>query len=821
MWEAARVAQPPGERWRAASAICALLPRDSLRKSGGMRLADALAQLILEMEEYGAPPTALLNDGGDDGNDADGSDGSGGGFSYEAELLAGVYYALGEDDADTDADNDNGKSKNEKRGKAFAETMDSLARSLPSQLLFLCDGDREPTPAQKRFLQLAPQAQVFRDSPAAEEQWLRAVLSADGCGDEAEAECDLRGRLRRCAEYPAATLADGAKTALAEVRRFLARREEGETLGVVVYDRLLARRLRALAEAEGILIADRGGWRAATLSCGAALSCAAENAARPFDAEESPLLLQPPFWGGLGENEHSDLQRQWREAAEAAPSPPADWGEVCAGKDCGELLKNAAAQLQNSADAKNQTKNAREWLQAARENGREFLRAYESDSAAAELWQRALACAGGGEMDAAGFCAWLDLFLQGEDFSGEEIESPVAFLPPGRGGCCERLLLLGANAETLPAAGEFVFGERARRALGLPSRGERTDWQRADFCRLLLGARELAAVWRDNAEHGAQIGASPFWRLFADELQRQGGTVTALPPPVPAPPAPGVVPPSPAAATVARLPASVRITSVDSLMQCPYQFFARAVLRLDDDEAENEMSPRTEGQILHSALRAWMENDGGGGKENAESWRAALAAAAEEHIRPRGKLAQFHWLGRSESLLRWQKERREEGWKTEACEFDVEEFLPLPFLNSARADGEETPGIRLRGRIDRRDTLGEQTTLIDYKRGGGADVSKIAFAAGEHPQLPLYAFLSREESAVLILCHPIAKSGENAAKELRANVRRIAARLRAAAKQIAAGKPLPANGAAEVCKKCEARRICRKDHWLASPPPPQ
>ena len=766
----ARVLPPSGERWQTTAVICANLPA-ALKANGGMRLADALSGLFEEMEECGVLDNPQPQPEGAD-------------FSFEAQLINNVREALNNNEHKT--------------------TMQNFARNLTKPLIFVCADSRKPTPAQQSFIDAANKAQVFCDEPTPEEQHLRAALSAEG---ENLKPLSLRERGRgegsitckHCRQSPAASLADAANIALDIVRSFLTTRKDGEKIGIVVYDRLLARRLRALAENANILIADSAGWRAATLSCGAALMEAAQAMASPFDADEAETLLQPPFWRALTNDEHEKMQSQWRETIDNAPRLPESWREVGDLCESESELNNAARQLQNN-DGDQTTHTAGEWLSLLREKFAPLLECYDEDAAAQEMFARITACGGMGEMRAAEFCAWLRLFLRGEYFAGDDIDSPAVFLPPTSAaeGYAE-VLLLGANDETLPNTGGGAFGEKTRAAFGLPSRREEAAKQRDDFCRLIAARETLCAVWCARKNNGEPLAPSPFWQLFADEVKNNNGEVSDIGKPPPNENeniAAGITPPVRAEVLLRELPEKARVTDAKTLMQCPYQFFARAVLQLRDGETETELSPLLEGEILHEALQQWAATDG-----SEEEWHKALQKSAAKKRRPRQSLEEHCWLQNSAPLLQWEKQRREDGWKLDACEKALEVFVPLT----------SGAGVKLRGRIDRLDKRDDETALIDYKRRASS-VSQKSFQCGEDPQLPLYAFLSNCPGAQLIIRQPI-KTDNKDDKPLHANVRRIAARLRAAAKQAARGKPLPANGATETCQKCEARRLCRKDHW--------
>ncbi|MGI9337809.1 MAG: PD-(D/E)XK nuclease family protein [Gammaproteobacteria bacterium] len=757
-----------GGRWQMNAAIYAHLSATQ-QESGGMRLADSLAQLFEEMGECGvydnSATAALAADGVYDN------------FLYEAKLLDDIRNALAK--------------------KGGGKRLMTIAAALDKPLLFVCTNARPPTPMQQKFIDTAANAEVFYGELPAEQKHLRAALSADGASEQFDIG------IRKCDYYCALSVADAARAALAAVHTCLAKQKtsNNKKTAIVVYDRLLARRLRALAEADNILIADRAGWRAATLSCGAALGAAAAAVAREFDINDAELLLQPPFWQSLTDERHDAMMEEWRIMMEKAKTLPGSWAEVSALASEGGVLRPAAHHFAIGARGK---MTAGEWLAFLRDAFAPLLEGYDEDSAAMEMFARLQTAGGDNHFRAGEFCAWLGLFLRGSHISGDDIDSPIVFIPPNSAAAeFDDVILLGANDKTLPAPPDGIFGERLRAAMGLPSRRELMARQRDDFCRLIARRQSITAIWHDedgdNPQDPAQSAQSPFLALYAKEVIRCGGKVKMLPPPADMSQtfAADITPPQRAAAIVRYIPKTIGVKEAETLMRCPYRFFTRAILRLRDKRAEAELSPVLEGEILHSALQLWAAGDGD--MDDMKGWRAALSAAMAKKHRPRMMISASYWLANSGALLRWQAERKAQGWQIAACEEKVQTFLPL---ESSLADG-----ITLRGRIDRRDTCGEKTALIDYKRRKNPKNP----ASGEDPQLPLYAFLSGCPDAELIICQPVSK-GQAGMKPMTANVRRIIARLRTIAKQAANGAPLPANGAADICKTCESRRLCRKDH---------
>ena len=410
LFAAAALLPSAGGRWQLNAKIYAQLSA-AQKENGGMRLADSLAQLFEEMQECGVFDKPAADKLSLDGN-----------FAYQAKLLDDVRRALAKETDDKE--------------------LITIAKTLTQPLLFVCANDIAPTPAQRRFIDNAQNAKVFCGNPSAEEKHLREVLSADGAKTPGDITC------RHLADYAALSLADAARAALMVVRDFLENENQhcgNPKIGIVVYDRLLARRLRALAENDGILIADRAGWRAATLSCGAALATAAAAVAAPFDTADAESLLQPPFWQALKDEQHNAMLEEWREVLDSAKALPESWGEVATLCAEGSALQQAARRFDIGG---RESMTTGEWLRFLRDTFAPLLSGYDEDKAALEMFARLQTAGGDSAMCAGEFCAWLNLFLRDESFAGDDIDSPVVFVPPqvntsASGGGSLRSLITG------------------------------------------------------------------------------------------------------------------------------------------------------------------------------------------------------------------------------------------------------------------------------------------------------------------------------------------------------------------------------------------
>ena len=216
------------------------------------------------------------------------------------------------------------------------------------------------------------------------------------------------------------------------------------------------------------------------------------------------------------------------------------------------------------------------------------------------------------------------------------------------------------------------------------------------------------------------------------------GIARALPPPRPEPlPAP-----------LSRL----RVTAFRDYLACPYRFYLRHVLKLDErDDAADEMDARHFGLLLHACLAAFARAPVAESPDavpierflRAELGRQARAQFGDE-LPPPLRLQVRQAGRRLDAFARWQAEQTAQGWliQDDLSERDLEaEILvdDLPFT--------------LTGRLDRVDyhPSEDRYRIVDYKTGdtGQGPEAKHRGAAdgdGLRPwtdlQLPLYRTLA-------------------------------------------------------------------------------
>ncbi|MBI2306555.1 MAG: PD-(D/E)XK nuclease family protein [Rhodocyclales bacterium] len=606
-------------------------------------------------------------------------------------------------------------------------------------------------------------------------------------------------------------------------------------IALVAEDRLSARRLRALLERQGVLAADETGWKLSTTRAAATVDALLETAAggayhldlldlcksphlfaeEPAAARAAAVLLLEQAIRAAGAR--SGLAA-FREALAAYRNLDADGGPVRAlAASLLDRLEVALRILGGKPVA------LPRWLdrlsRALQAVGADASLA--ADAAGGELLdllaQRQAELAGSEASFAfAAWRDWLNRELEGGAFRDRSIASSIVMLPRHdvRLRRFEAALVIGADAEQLAAAtGGTFFNQAVRRDLGLPTREDAERALRRDLELLLATVPRVVVTWQREQAGEARLLAPEFDLLSTLHRLAWGDDLKRPPLSLPATPAPeaGTSPVLPRRAApvvpAAQVPARVSVSGLASLVACPYQFFARHVLRLNElDEVSEELEKSDYGQLVHRSLERFHQaHPSLAGLDDAAAL-AALGVAVEETFAAAEAdnwLAlgwRLRWQQRLPAYLAWQREREAAGWRWQAAEVRVARSLPL-------ADG---AAVELYGRIDRIDAGADGASLLDYKTKKLGELKKLL---ADDIQLPAYALLhdGAAEAAYVALDDErldLVRCAGDLAQAAAAQGRRLVAAVGA----MRAGTPLPAHGSERACAWCEARGLCRRDH---------
>jgi ATP-dependent helicase/nuclease subunit B len=261
--------------------------------------------------------------------------------------------------------------------------------------------------------------------------------------------------------------------------------------------------------------------------------------------------------------------------------------------------------------------------------------------------------------------------------------------------------------------------------------------------------------------------------------------------------------PAPAVAA-ARLPRRYSPTGYQTLLDCPYRFFARNVLGLKElDEADEALDKSDYGNALHAILKRFHDSGPPPERESALALLDEITKAEFARV-PAYTAAAWHarWRASLDAYIDLWLTHGAEGWRYQSGETELETSIDIAGL------GETV----LHGRVDRIDRRGDALRVIDYKAKNPRVLEKWAKAPGENVQLPFYAWLAKAEAAFL----PIdTDQPDLVALDPEADIETISLRLPQLLEEMAKGAPLPARGIDAVCRHCEARGLCRKGSWDA------
>lgn len=605
---------------------------------------------------------------------------------------------------------------------------------------------------------------------------------------------------------------DEAQRAAACVLRHV---QAGRTpVALVVTDRALTRRVRAMLASQGVQIRDETGWKLSTSRAGAqlmgALRACAWNAAT--DVVLDWLKNAPAFEALAVRQLETGLRRQ----------PQRAWRNVPGTLDEREqpALITLLAEVEALREPLQRGRTLALWLPALREllqrTGQWDLL---QDDVAGDTVLSALRLAEGGatlppdalwarrRLSLSEFTHWVDQVLEAQSFKPEyPLHEQAVILPLAQmlGRSFAAAVLPGCDEVRLNPSPEppGLWTSSQRAALGLPTRevldaALRAAWHYA------LSMPRVDLLWRSNDDGGEPLLPSTLVqqiRLASGdgpaEDPRDRRELLAAPVLRPLPVAPQL--------GVTRLSAS----AYQDLRHCPYRFFALRQLGLKEaEEIEGELDKRDFGLWLHAVLKAFHDallQDAVSGLEE----RRALLDAAARQVTETQRLAedeflpfQAAWPRVREGYLEWLGKHEASG---------------LQFAEGERDASQALGTLMLVGRLDRVDRgAADEVMVIDYKTEPQGVTRERIKTPLEDTQLAFYAALLPQDTLRAAYVNVGEKDGTRAFEqddvvEVRdALIHGIVHDLQ----RIAEGAALPALGEGAVCDFCAVRGLCRKDFW--------
>lgn len=591
-------------------------------------------------------------------------------------------------------------------------------------------------------------------------------------------------------------------------------------VALVVLDRVLARRVRALLAHAGASLSDETGWRLSTTAAAARAMATLRAAAPEATADERLAWLKCELQGQSDAPWLLVLEAAWRRARYA--------GSAAALADATAHWLQISARLQGLTELARAPRGAVslwQWQQALRNvfgvdpktagedeaKVRSALRLEVADAA----W---LAVARAVRMSLADFIAWVDDVLDASNLEPPPLSGADVVLTPlarAVGRPFAHVVVPGADELRLGSTSlrPSLISEGLAQRLGLESARSRQLRERAAFAQLLRAPR--LSCLRRRFEGDAPLSASPLvnW-LAASWAEMRGCAPAAETPWRPATQAAAqTTQPKPLPQAALQLPQWLSASSVAALRECPYRFYARSVLRLSErEEIDAPLDKREYGNWLHLVLHHFHEARAATGAKDDPLHLLHFAQTAAEELRL-DAAALLPFMASFEvfvpAYLAWLAAREGSGWAWHRGEIDLQ-AAPAQLAPQGLA-----------GRLDRIDQGPDGALeVLDYKTGNLGDLKKKVRDPLEDTQLPFYAALvdgAMPHASALLACYlalddaasPVVVRHDQVADTAVALIAGLSVDFAA----LRGGAAMPALGEGSVCQTCEARGLCRRDHW--------
>lgn len=634
---------------------------------------------------------------------------------------------------------------------------------------------------------------------------------------------------------PAVSLEDGAVQSAQIVLAWLAQGKR--EIAVVAQDRVSARRLRALLERAQVAVADETGWKLSTTRAAAALAAWCEVVISRGETRALLDLVKSPFlFADMEDKASVVMQIEWQlrrnNIVGEWRSILTSFDETSAASDCLQAIARQAALFEGRKSLRGWRTRVQQLLDVL-----EMRTALQDDTAGQQVLDL-LETLGADQSDQVSgndqdqerekehsdlftFAEWralLNLQLDTVTFTPPVSDRRVVMLPlnGARLRHFDAVLVIGADARHLPSQPQetLFFSNAVRHELGLPTRHSRQHQQLRDLAELLCSNQEVVLSWQTHVD-GEPNPVSPWLERLQLCLARSGmAPLHTWRLPLPTQQFSVMLPSMPTPTAPSLLPTRLSASGYNSLVACPYQFFALRMLRVSVlDELSDMPEKRDYGGWLHEILMQY--HDTVRDQRTSLPEREALLrkisaqvfdAVIDQHPVALGYAAR--WYRVIPAYLHWANAREAQGWYFVLGEESQQQMLRWP-------GGE----IELHGRLDRIDQRHEgdqlERVVLDYKtRTLPSLLTKLKDA--EDHQLAFYGLLSGQR---LQGAHYVAleiykdQTGDVAAPDFEQRQQDLQQQMVQVLKSIQAGSALPANGIESVCQYCEVRGLCRKGAW--------
>lgn len=397
-------------------------------------------------------------------------------------------------------------------------------------------------------------------------------------------------------------------------------------------------------------------------------------------------------------------------------------------------------------------------------------------------------------------------------------------------GAFDLVILLGLNEGEWPQRSErnIFYPQRLLHPFGWPTDRELLAAERRRFRHLLGLATKRIALFRHQLEDEVPTVPTPFledvetWleerRAEPERLALELGTLVVSRPEALRRGLPGFEAPSPARSRPGVVESPPRVsepispTSFELFLRCPFKYFSRYLLGVEEEEMIDEsLSPLERGrilhEILHEAFEAWDGLSERPRPVTAEDYDEALALFRRKALtKLRGaprriELTRLFGNDAEPGAIPWLL-RRELARGAPARRL-VEYGFEAPLKLERGPSGESPWYVRIKGRVDRADVDADGFLhVLDYKSGR-------APATETTLQVPLYAMALAQELGVAVR-EAAYLSFRDHKTTSRADFDDTIERLRRAYAAIAAGDFAPRPYREPLCASCGFVGLCRK-----------
>lgn len=592
------------------------------------------------------------------------------------------------------------------------------------------------------------------------------------------------------------------------------------SIAIIAQDRVVARRIRALLERAQVMVADETGWKLSTTRAAASLAAWFDVVTSRAESVSLLDLLKSPYvFAELPDKSASVMQI---ELALRRANVAGGWSASQAALERAPHEQQLLIALARQAESFKARRSLAAWVEAtlAALEVLQMRAALAADPAGVQLLEMLAAL----RQDCAGldlpysFAEWravISLQMETRPFIVAAVDRRVVMLPlnGARLRNFDAVLMVGADATHLPSqpAEMLFFANAVRRELGLDTRESRQHQQLRDFVELLQVNPQVVLCWQGHKDSEPNPLSPWVTRL---QLCLQASGAARLPQHAMQPmlqallPAP-VAPPAPAAPQL--LPTRLSASGYNTLVACPYQFFATRMLGLSAlDELSDLPEKRDYGNWLHRIL--FQYHSALQEQNTPVDARAELLGSISERVfakeleKNAGALGFYvRWKNAAPAYLNWANAREAQGWTFAFGEWALE--APLDYPGGA---------VTLHGRIDRIDRNAEgDWAVLDYKTKELAGL-KTRLKEGEDQQLAFYGLLFGQPVSA---AHYVAleatkeKTGDVEAPAYAAWQDALRLQLGSTLQAIAQGAPLKASGINNSCRYCDVRGLCRKGAW--------